>query len=116
MPLFTNTTALKIIDAVAIVLSEAYQLARCRLASAESPVLRLATQRDQIHVEMDLLRRELEILRGARGAVPPHKRPDYNPEQRLTILQLMRLRGWRGSSPPNALFCIPRYPSEHAKS
>ena len=77
-------------------LSEAYQLARCRLASAASPVLRLATQRDQIHVEMDLLRRELEILRGARGAVPPHKRPDYNPEQRLAILQLMRLRGWNG--------------------
>ena len=66
MPLFTNTTALKIIDAVAIVLSEAYQLTRCRIASAVSPVLRLTTQRDQSHVELELLRRELEIFRGSR--------------------------------------------------
>ena len=24
----------------------------------------------------------------------PHKRPEYPPEQRLAILQVMRLRGW----------------------
>ena len=94
MPLFTNATALKVIDAVAIVLSEAYQLARCRIASAASPVLRMMTQRDQSHIELDLLRRELEILRGQRAALYPHKRPDYTPGQRLAILQLMRLRRW----------------------
>src|SRR5258707_14762194 len=26
--------------------------------------------------------------------MPPHRRPDYLPEQRLAILQLKRLRGW----------------------
>ena len=94
MPLFTNATTLKVIDAVAIVLSEAYQLARCRISSSGSPVLRMMTQRDQSHLELDLLRRELEILRGQRAGLCPHKRPDYTREQRLAILQLMRLRSW----------------------
>ena len=52
------------------------------------------TQRDQIHTELDLTQRELQILRDQRAGLRPHKRPDYAPEQRLAILQLMRLRGW----------------------
>ena len=94
MPCFANPTALKIIDSVAILIGQAYQLARCRCASASSPVLRMMTHRDLIHREHELLRRETEMLRDQRHGLQPHRRPGYAPEHRLAILQLMRLRGW----------------------
>ncbi|MCC6679477.1 MAG: DDE-type integrase/transposase/recombinase [Phycisphaeraceae bacterium] len=94
MPLLSNLTALKIVDSVAVILSQALQLARIRLASANSPVLRMMAERDQAIMENQFLRRELEIGRGQREAMPPHRRPDYTPEHRLAILQLMRLRDW----------------------
>jgi len=51
-------------------------------------------QRDHEVTESELLRRELDILRAGRKNMPPQKRPDYRPTQRLAILQLMRLRDW----------------------
>jgi len=94
MSLLSSVTVLSVVDSMAILLSQAYQLARARLASAGSPVLRLLVQRDQEVTEGDLLRRELGILRAQRESLPPHRRPEYRPEQRLAILQLRRLRGW----------------------
>ena len=94
MSLLSSATVLRLVDSMAIVLSQAYQLARVRLASAASPILRLVVQRDQAVSEVDLLRREVEILRAQRESLPPHRRPNYRPEQRLAILQLLRLRGW----------------------
>jgi transposase InsO family protein len=90
----SSATVRRLIDSVAVVLSQAYQLARVRLASAASPVLRLLVQRDQAITETELLRRELAILRAQRNRIAPHRRPDYAPSQRLAILQLRRLRGW----------------------
>ena len=60
MPLFANAAALRILDGVAVLLGQAYQRARCRIASASSPVLRMMAERDEVHVESDLLRRELQ--------------------------------------------------------
>ena len=94
MSLLSSATVLRLVDSMAIVLSQAYQLARARLASAASPILRLVVQRDQAVSEVDLLRREAEIFRTQRESLPPHRRPDYRPEQRLAIVQLRRLRGW----------------------
>jgi putative transposase len=79
---------------MASAIGQAMQLARTRLASAASPILRLMIQRDHEVSESELLRRELEILRTGRENMLPQKRPDYRPAQRLAILQLMRLRGW----------------------
>lgn len=76
----------------AILLAHAYQLARIRLASAASPILRLLLQRDHTLTGLHLMRRELEILRAQRQSMPPHRRPDYGPQQRLAIVQLHRLR------------------------
>jgi hypothetical protein len=90
----SSATVRRPIDFVAVVLSQAYQLARVRLASAASPVLRLLVQRDQAITETELLRREVAILRAQRDSMTPHRRPDYAPVQRLAILQLRRLRGW----------------------
>jgi putative transposase len=94
MPLLASANVLRLVDAMAIVLSQAYQLARIRLASAASPVLRMACQRDHALSRLELLRRELDILRAQRQHLPPHRRPDYRPQQRLAILQIKRLRGW----------------------
>ncbi len=94
MQLLNNTAALRIIDSVAIVLGQAMQLARARVASVGSSVLRMMAERDHAHGESDLLRRELEVFRAQRENMQPHKRPEYPPEQRLAILQIMRLRGW----------------------
>ena len=94
MPLFTESTAFRIIDSVAVVLAQAHQLARARMAACASPVLRLIAHRDQLARELELLRRELGVLRGQRENLAPHRRPEYSPDQRLAILQIMRLRGW----------------------
>ena len=91
---FPSAQVLPLIDAIAILLAQAYQLARVRLASAASPILRLIMQRDQAALRLHLLRRELDILRCQRACLLPHRRPDYQPQQRLAILQLRRLRGW----------------------
>ena len=94
MPWLSSLTVLSLVDSMAILLSQAYQLARARLASAGSPVLRLMVQRDQEVTEGDLLRREVEIFQAQREGLLPHRRPDYSPTQGLAILQLRRLRGW----------------------
>ena len=94
MSLLSSATVLRLVDSMAILLSQAYQLARARLASAASPIVRLLVQRDQAFTEVDLLRRDVEVFRAQREGLPPHRRPDYQPEQRLAILQLRRLRGW----------------------
>ncbi len=94
MSFFSSTTVFRLVDSVAIAMSQAYQLARVRLASASSPVLRLMVDRDQALSEVALLQREIDIFRTQREQMPSHRRPDYSPEQRLAILQLRRMRGW----------------------
>ena len=97
MPWFNNTANLKMIDSMAIIIAQAYQLARSRLASVSSPVMRTMMQRDQLFSQIQWLKRELEILRQQRADCPTNKRPEYSPEQRLAILQLMRQRNWNAA-------------------
>ena len=61
-------------DGVAVVLGQAYQLARSRLLGLGSPVMDRLLQRDHLVSEVELLRRELAIFRGQREGVKPHKR------------------------------------------
>jgi hypothetical protein len=61
MPLLSSATVLRLVDSMAILLSQAHQLARARLASTASPILRLLVHCDQEATEADLLRREVEI-------------------------------------------------------
>jgi transposase-like protein len=93
MALLSAATVLRLVDSMAVLLSQAYRLARARLASTGSPILHLLVQRDQEATEVNLLRREVEVLPGQRASLPPHRRPDYRPAQRLAILQLRQLRG-----------------------
>jgi putative transposase len=94
MAMFSTANVLRITDAMSTALAAGIQDVRTRLASAASPILRLMIQRDHEVTESELLRRELDILRTGRENMFPQKRPDYRPDQRLAILQLMRLRQW----------------------
>lgn len=94
MAMLSTASVLRITDALSTALAVGMQEARTRLASAASPILRLMIQRYHEVTESELLRRELNILRAGRENMLPQKRPDYRPEQRLAILQLMRLRNW----------------------
>jgi hypothetical protein len=91
---FSYPAALRIIDHVAVTLGQALMLARSRIASLPSPILQMMAERDHAHSNAELLQRELEVFRAQRENMQPHKRPEYPPEQRLAILQIMRLRGW----------------------
>jgi hypothetical protein len=55
MSLLSSAAVLSLVDSMAIVLAQAYQLARARLASAASPIMRLLVQRDQAGSEPDHL-------------------------------------------------------------
>ena len=94
MAKISPATIPSIVESMASAIGQAMQLARTRLASAASPILRLMIQRDHEVTESELLRQELEILRAGRENMPSQKRPDYQPAQRLAILQIMRLRDW----------------------
>ena len=61
---FTELTVLRIIDSLAIVFAQAYQLVRMRLTSNSSPVLRITAQRDQMAWELEISRRDFAVLRG----------------------------------------------------
>lgn len=94
MPKPPSSSLWQIVDAVAIVFSRAYMLARARAASCPSPVLRLMARRDHTHWEARMLERELAVFRAQRTHLESQRRPLYTPEQRAEILQIMRLRGW----------------------
>ena len=98
MSLLSSTTVLGLIDSMAIVLSQAYQLARGRLASSASPILRLLVQHDQAISETDLLRGELENFRIQREGLQPPRRPDIEPRScwRSCSYGDVRLSGGRG--------------------
>lgn len=71
MPKPPSNPLWQIIDAVAIVFSRAYMLARTRAVSCPSPVLRMMARRDHTHWEARMLERELAICRDQRTRLAP---------------------------------------------
>ena len=86
----SNSSVPEFIDAIAIAIAQEYILARARLTSHPSPVLRLAAARDAIAWDAALLERELAIFRQERERTPAKQQPRYTPTHRLEILQFMR--------------------------
>ena len=111
MRLLSNPGIRRIVCGLAIVLGQAYQLARARLAGLGSPTLDRLLQRDHLHTRAELLERELAIHRVQRSTVKPHKRPTYGPEQRWAILQLMWLRNLERSDDRRSVRPSPQYNS-----
>ena len=85
MPTSSNSSALQIIDSIAIAIAQGYILARARLTSHPSPVLRLAAARDAVAWDAALLERELTVFRQERERIPAKQRPHYTPTHRLEI-------------------------------
>ena len=86
MRVWSSSTVLLLIDSIAIVIAQSYMLARARLTSHPSPVLRIATGRDASIWDNQLLERELTIFREERERIPAKQRPHYTPTHRLEIL------------------------------
>ena len=84
----------KTIEAIAVAFSSAYLVARSRVTSVRSKIVRLMSMRDSYRWQLVLLRRENALLRQRLERMPPQKRPQYSPEDRFAILQLMWLRRW----------------------
>ncbi|MFH1022505.1 MAG: hypothetical protein V1809_03890, partial [Planctomycetota bacterium] len=82
------------IEAVAILFTQSYELARCRAAGHPSSITRLMAERDETLLDAALLRRQVGIHQRNRAAYPAEKRPDYLPADRFEILQIQKLRGW----------------------
>ena len=94
MRLGSNSSVLQCIDAIAILIAQGYMLARARLISHASPVVRVAAAQDAMAWDNAFLQREAAVFRQERERVPPKQRPHYTPAHRLEILQIMRLRDW----------------------
>ncbi len=90
----SKSSVLQFIDAIAIAVAQGYMLARARLTSHPSPVVRLAVARDAMAWDAALLERELALFRQERQRIPSKQRPHYTPTNRLEILQIIRLRDW----------------------
>ncbi|MDP6720164.1 MAG: hypothetical protein QGF59_16000, partial [Pirellulaceae bacterium] len=94
MPAWCNSTVLHLIDSIAIAIAQGYMLARVRLISHPSPVVRLTAARDAASWDGQMLERELAVFRQQRERIPAKQRPHYTPTHRLEILQIMQLRDW----------------------
>ena len=88
----SKSSVLQFMDAIAIAIAQGYLLARARLTSHPSPVVRLAVARDAMAWDAALLDRELAVFRHERERIPSKQRPHYTPTNRLKILLIMRLR------------------------
>ena len=86
MPAWFNSTVLHLIDSIAITIAQGYMLARARLTSHPSPVVRLTAAEDAASWNAQLLERELYVFHKEREHIPAGKRPDYTPVHRLEIL------------------------------
>ena len=87
---WVNSTVLQVIDSIATCIAQGYMLARARLASHPSPVVRLAAARDNAVWDARLLERELAVFRKERERIPAKHRPHYTPTHRLEMRQIMR--------------------------
>ncbi len=74
MHTWSNSSILLFIDSVAIAIAQGYMLARARLVSHPSPVVRLAAARDAAVWDAALLERELAVFRQERERIPAKQR------------------------------------------
>ena len=71
-----------------------YHIAREKMAARKCPELRQLAQLDDLAWKLALLTRQFELMRRRFERFNPYKRPDFAPEDRFEVLQLIRLAGW----------------------
>src|SRR5215831_19443089 len=67
---------------------------RGRAARSSNPRVRRAARTNQLEQEIALLREEIRIKDARTHRIPAHRRPHYQPSERLAILELRAARGW----------------------
>ena len=97
LPAWSDSTVLRLIDAVAITIAQGYMLARVRLTSHPSPVVRLAAARDAMAWDGALLKRELAVFRQERERLTAKQRPHYTAKWLRTYLGLLSIGRTKGS-------------------
>jgi len=65
-----------------------------RAANSKNRQVRLQAQIDRRDNEIVLLQEQLRIKDARMERVPPHRRPHYEPLERMAILELRASRGW----------------------
>jgi hypothetical protein len=68
--------------------------ARGRASRNSNERIRQAAKTDRLDTEIALLREELRLKDARLARVPTHRRPHYQPSERLAILELRAARGW----------------------
>ena len=63
-------------------------------ANSVNARVRLAAENSRLNEQVALLREELRIKDVRMGQIPPHRRPQYPPTERMAILELKAARGW----------------------
>ena len=56
--------------------------------------VRLKAENDQLRQHVSLLTEEIRIKDSRMNRIAPHKRPHYEPIERMSILELRAARGW----------------------
>lgn len=63
-------------------------------ADSINPRLRRKANADQADQEITLLCEQLRIVNARMASIPPHRRPQYPPTERMAILELKAARDW----------------------
>jgi hypothetical protein len=61
---------------------------------SKNPFVRLKAELDQAQQEIALLNEQIRILNARMEVIPPQRRPNYPPTERLAILEHKAARGW----------------------
>lgn len=67
---------------------------RAWAADSTNARLSLKAKLDRAHQEIALLREQLRIKDARMASIPPHRRPNYPPTERMAILELKTARNW----------------------
>ncbi len=76
-------------------------------ADSRNARLRLRAQNDQLKQLVALLKEELRVKDGRLRRIPPHKRPQYLPTERMSILEMRAARAWPISQTAEAFLVTP---------
>jgi putative transposase len=87
-----------------------YAAVYTRSWAAESPNarVRFRSERDRSLEDAALVREEMRIKDTRMASVEPHRRPQYDPRQRLAILEVRAARGWSLEQTAEAFLVTPK--------
>lgn len=80
---------------------------RCWAADSSNARVRLAVENERLNQVVLLLREELRLKDARMARIPPHRRPQYLPVERLAILAVRAARTWSLTQAADAFLVTP---------